>query len=242
MSSGSATSKKPKKMTVQQKTYVAEAIIAAHVKYTGCCYNIPDGIMEKWQNLITGAILNGVAPNTTHSAKVILYLPKRQSGVGLEAIQGRYQAQALRTIGRVVHTLQPTNEVERALTQYSQAPILRTEQNVDLKSLSQALYPVNTHMHYFTYYNRAAQAGGGDEDLDDWCVVLDVEVGGFPHLGPFLSIVFFLLAYLGIRQLQLHYYSEVLGPPFDLGGLADLLDSSFFGRASGFPLCCLTLP
>ena len=114
-----------KKLTVAQKAYIATAVIGAHVTYTGCCYNIPNSHLTQWQDKIAGAVLNGVAPNRTHSARVILHLPKTVSGVGLKSLQGLIQAQALRTIGRLVHTLKPETQTETALTQYSGAEILQ---------------------------------------------------------------------------------------------------------------------
>jgi len=115
----------PKKLPVQQKIYIAEAIIYAHVAYTACCYDIPEDTMDEWQQRITGAVLNGVAPNTTHSAKVILYLPKQESGLGMKTLKGVYQAHALRTIGRLMHTFTPATIEEEVLTHNAQAPILQ---------------------------------------------------------------------------------------------------------------------
>ena len=116
---------RPKKLTVQQKAYVAEAVIAAHIVYTGSCYNIPEETLDTWQSAITRAILSGVAPGNTYSAKEMLFLPRLHSGIGLKALQGLYYAQALRAVGRTVHTFQPASVEENLLVANSREPILQ---------------------------------------------------------------------------------------------------------------------
>ena len=51
----------PKKLTVPQKVYLAEAVIAAHVVYSGCCYAAPKEHLARWQACINQAVLYGVA-------------------------------------------------------------------------------------------------------------------------------------------------------------------------------------
>ena len=114
-----------KKLTVPQKVYLAEAVIAAHVVYAGCCYAVPPEHLAKWQARLNQAILHGVARSHTHSAQTILLRPKHAGGVGMKALQGLFQAQALRTIGREVHKFGPLTDQGATLVSAGNQPILQ---------------------------------------------------------------------------------------------------------------------